>query len=209
MGETGFQIRIHDLYPEQKHWLESAKIFNFCQLRYFLIRIQESRIPVDPDTKHWKTSVVDPDPYCFGPPGSGSVIFCTYPDLDLNLDLIPWHQQVQKIRKTVYSNILWLLFDFLSLKNDVNVPSIISIKTLMTKTTNLLFAGILSATDEASGSVAWYGSGFVRQWYAVLRIRSLFDPWIRDPEWVFFRIPDLGSRIPNPYFWELCDNIFR
>jgi hypothetical protein len=22
----------------------------------------------------------------------------------------------------------------------------------------------------------------------------------------FFRIPDLGSRIPNPYFWELRDN---
>jgi hypothetical protein len=27
-------------------------------------------------------SVVDPDPYVFGPPGSGSVIICT--DLDLN-----------------------------------------------------------------------------------------------------------------------------
>ncbi len=22
----------------------------------------------------------------------------------------------------------------------------------------------------------------------------------------FFRIPDLGSRVTNPYFWELCDN---
>ncbi len=32
-------------------------------------------------------------------------------------------------------------------------------------------------------------------------IRCLFDPWIRDPEWVFS-----GSRIPNPYFWELSDN---
>jgi len=29
-------------------------------------------------------------------------------------------------------------------------------------------------------------------------IRCLFDPWIRDPEWVFFRIPDLGSPIPDP-----------
>jgi hypothetical protein len=45
---------------------------------------------------------------------------------------------------------------------------------------------------------------------AVLRIR------IRDPGSGafltpgsgigFFRIPDLGSRIPNPYFWELIDN---
>ncbi len=33
-------------------------------------------------------------------------------------------------------------------------------------------------------------------------IRCLFDPWIRDPEQVFSRsrIPDLGSRIPKPYF---------
>jgi hypothetical protein len=38
-------------------------------------------------------------------------------------------------------------------------------------------------------------------------IRDLvpFDPWIRDPEWFFFRIPELGSWIPNPYFWELSD----
>jgi hypothetical protein len=27
-------------------------------------------------------SVVDPDPYVFGPPGSGFVIICTVPDLD-------------------------------------------------------------------------------------------------------------------------------
>ncbi len=32
-------------------------------------------------------------------------------------------------------------------------------------------------------------------------IRCLFDPWIRDPEWVFS-----GSRIPRPYFEELFDN---
>ncbi len=32
-------------------------------------------------------------------------------------------------------------------------------------------------------------------------IRCLFDPWIRDR---FF--PDPGSRIPNPYFWELSYN---
>ncbi len=24
----------------------------------------------------------------------------------------------------------------------------------------------------------------------------------------FFRIPDLGSRIPNPYFWEISDRFF-
>ncbi len=53
---------------------------------------------------------------------------------------------------------------------------------------------------------------------SVLRIRirdprsGIRDPvpfWPLDPgsEIGFFRIPDLGSRIPNPYFWELNDNI--
>ncbi len=38
-------------------------------------------------------------------------------------------------------------------------------------------------------------------------IQCLFDPWIQNPGSGigFFRIPDLGSRIPNPYFWELSD----
>ncbi len=51
------------------------------------------------------------------------------------------------------------------------------------------------------------GSGS-RIWDPGSEIRCLFDPWIRDPEWVFSgsRISDLGSRIPNPYFWELSDN---
>jgi hypothetical protein len=45
---------------------------------------------------------------------------------------------------------------------------------------------------------------------AVLRIR-IRDPvpfWPLDPGSGigFFRIPDLGSRIPNSYFWELSDN---
>ncbi len=34
-------------------------------------------------------------------------------------------------------------------------------------------------------------------------IQCFFYPWIRD---MFF--PDLGSRIPNPYFWELSDNFW-
>jgi hypothetical protein len=36
-------------------------------------------------------------------------------------------------------------------------------------------------------------------------IQCLFDPWIRDPGTGigFFRIPDLWSRIPNPYFESL------
>jgi hypothetical protein len=30
------------------------------------------------------SSAVDPDPYVFGPPGSGSVIICTDPDPSIN-----------------------------------------------------------------------------------------------------------------------------
>ncbi len=49
-----------------------------------------------------------------------------------------------------------------------------------------------------------------RQATAVLRIR-IRDPvpfWPLDPGSAigFFWIPDLGSRIPNPYVWELSDN---
>jgi hypothetical protein len=56
-----------------------------------------------------------------------------------------------------------------------------------------------SPYDDESSRKQGCGSG----------IRCFFDPWIRvpDPENVFSRsrirnrfIPDLGSRIPNPYF---------
>ncbi len=43
---------------------------------------------------------------CFGPPGSGS-----------------FYHQAKIVRKTLIPTLLWLSFDFLSLKNDVNVPS--------------------------------------------------------------------------------------
>ncbi len=46
------------------------------------------------------------------------------------------------------STILWLLFDFLSVKADVNAPSENNKQKTFTK--NLYFVGILSATDEES-----------------------------------------------------------
>ncbi len=48
------------------------------------------------------------DPYVCGPPGSGSGSF---------------YHQAKIVRKTLIPTALWLLFDFLSLKNYVNVPS--------------------------------------------------------------------------------------
>ncbi len=60
-----------------------------------------------------KISVADPDlnpdpsdTYVLGAPGSGS-----------------FYLQAKIVRKTLIPTVLWLLFDFLSLKNDVNVLS--------------------------------------------------------------------------------------
>ncbi len=61
-----------------------------------------------------------------------------------------FHQQVRKERKTLISSILWLLFEFLSLKTDikVNVPSKVKSKKTPGKK---LFVGISSATDKKAG----------------------------------------------------------
>ncbi len=70
-----------------------------------------------PEVSHEETRVVDPDTYVFWAfririrhhlYGSGSGSF---------------HQQAKTVKKTLISNILLLLFNFLSLKTDVNVPS--------------------------------------------------------------------------------------
>ncbi len=54
----------------------------------------------------------------------------------------------KKLRTTLISTVLWLLYDFLSLKNHVNVPSKgMSIKLGEKK---LFFVGILKVTDKTS-----------------------------------------------------------
>ncbi len=74
------------------------------------------------------------DPYVFGPPGSWYII-------------ILFGGSSRKVRKTLISTILWLSFDFLSMKTDVNVP-LKSTGTLISKKKifNLSFIG--PATDE-------------------------------------------------------------
>ncbi len=54
------------------------------------------------------------DPDVFGPLGPGSVIISTDPN---------YINKQKKVRKTLISTVLWLLFEFLSLKTDVNVPT--------------------------------------------------------------------------------------
>jgi hypothetical protein len=60
-------------------------------------------------------SFADPDPsdlYVFGPPGSGSI------NQRYGMDPDPSHL-AKKVRKTLIPTVLQLLFDFLSLENDV------------------------------------------------------------------------------------------
>jgi hypothetical protein len=57
---------------------------------------------------------------------------------------IPFHHLANIVRKTLISTVLRFLFDFLSLKNDVNVPS----KSNIRKTVkNLFFVGVLKVND--------------------------------------------------------------
>jgi hypothetical protein len=69
-------------------------------------------------------SVADPDPnpddpYVFRPPRSGSgSISQRYGSRSGS-----FYHQAKIVRKTLIPTALWLLFNFLSLKNDVNVPS--------------------------------------------------------------------------------------
>ncbi len=69
-------------------------------------------------------SVADPDPnldldlsdpYDFGPPGSGSG--------SVSQRSGSFYHAAKIVSKTLIPSVLWLLFDFLSLKNYVNVPS--------------------------------------------------------------------------------------
>jgi hypothetical protein len=95
------------------------------------------------------TSVADPDPnpdpedpYVFGPPGSGS----GYGSISQRHGSGYFYHQAKIVRKTLIPNFLLLLFDFLSLKNDVNVCSkSITQKNFLFK---LVFFGLLKVNDE-------------------------------------------------------------
>ncbi len=65
-----------------------------------------------------------PDPHVFGPPGSGSI----------SQRSGSFYHQAKIVRKTLISTVLWLLFDFLSLENDVNVPSKSTVPVISRKT---------------------------------------------------------------------------
>ncbi len=55
--------------------------------------------------------------YVFGPPGSGSG------SIRQKYGSGSFYRQPKIVRKTMIPTALWILFDFLSLTNDVNLPS--------------------------------------------------------------------------------------
>ncbi len=110
-----------------------------------------------------RNSVPDPypDPHVYGPPGSWSESISQ--GYGSGSGSGSFHQQAKMVRKTLIPTVLWLLLDFLSLKNDVNVPSKSNKQENFIK--NLFFVGILKVNDENS------------------RIRILLsEAWICDPD---------------------------
>ncbi len=99
-------------------------------------RPKKWRIQADPKPNHCTSSVVDP--YVFGPSRSGSI--CQRYGSGSS------YHQAKIERKTLIPTPSWLLFDFLSLKNCVNVPSKISCFKLFKKF--LIFVSILKDNDE-------------------------------------------------------------
>jgi hypothetical protein len=67
------------------------------------------------------SSVRNPDPYVFGPPGSGSVSRRYKSGFGSGYG--SFNHQAKIVTKTFIHPVLGLLYDFLSMKNDVNVAS--------------------------------------------------------------------------------------
>ncbi len=97
------------------------------------------------------SSVADPDPnpsyqYVFGPPGSGSESISQRHGSGTGSGSESFYHHANIARKTLIPTFMLLLFDFLPLKNDVNVPS----KRNQQKNflLNLIFVGLLKVNDE-------------------------------------------------------------
>jgi hypothetical protein len=92
-----------------------------------------------------------PDPHFFGPPGSGSGY------ISQRYGSGSFYHSAQIVRKTLISTVLGLLFDFLPLKTDVNVPS----KSNMQKncfSKNLFFVSASGSISQRHGSEECHGS---------------------------------------------------
>jgi hypothetical protein len=82
------------------------------------MRIQNNRT-----ARYRQISVPDPDPPVFGPPVSGSGSGSTSQRYGSGSGCGSFYHHAKIVRKTLDSYYFVTLFDFLSLKNDVNVYS--------------------------------------------------------------------------------------
>ena len=92
-----------------------------------------------------RSSVADPDPHVFGPPGSTSQRYGSGSGSCSGFG--SFYHQAKIVRKTLITTVLQLLFDFLSLKNTGNV-NVLPSKNNKQKTLINIFVGILKVTDE-------------------------------------------------------------
>ncbi len=121
----------------------------FSKVVFWLSKQRGTIVPRNPlSSSHFKWvcfSVADPDPdssylYVFGPPGSGSI------SQRCGSGSGSFYYRAKIERKTLIPTALWLLFDFIYLKDDVSVPS----KSNKQKNffLNWFFVGIFRVTDE-------------------------------------------------------------
>ncbi len=82
---------------------------------------------------HWGSGSV-----CFGTPGSG------FGSISQRYGSGSFYHQAKRVRKTMIPTVLWLLYDFLSLKNDINVFS------KNNKQKNFKYVSFLNVSDEKS-----------------------------------------------------------
>ncbi len=134
-----------------------------------------------------------PDPHIFGPPGSWFTLQ-GYGSGSI-------YHQAKIVRKTLIPTVLWLLLDFLSLKNDLNVPSI-------SNNIKFVFALQLKASlcssscykvklirNYRSVSFSLYSIAHIRgrYWSAQIDDISLWPLIISLPEAVQARIPQFDA----------------
>jgi hypothetical protein len=80
------------------------------------------------------------DLYVLGPPGSGSI--------SQSYGSGSFSHKAKKVRKTLIPTVLLLLFEFLSLKNYVNVPSKSNKQKNFFLNYRRFFVGLLKVNDE-------------------------------------------------------------
>ncbi len=164
------------MFPSMTLVLLSLKMLNeiICRQSTRLIRLMRRRVkwtqearpqshhsPVRRILKIFLCSVRDPDPpdlHVFGPPGSGSISQRYGSESSSGSGSGSFYDQAKIVRKILISTVLWPLLGFLSLKNNVKVPSKSNSRNTFLTKISFLLASWRSVTKRAgSGSESGFG----------------------------------------------------